>query len=160
MQQIKIEKRISEEIDGIRKLAELLPPGKARTLMNRCDKILHTARKAQAIAEAPTGELFARPVNARYDARDSDDFANLASQRKKIWDALLSGRKVSIELLDEWNQHMEFHSRIAEIRKDIEVKNLPYHLCDEWVYPGEGRSKYKKYWLIPKEDEPCSQSCS
>ena len=152
MQQVKIEKRITEELESIRKMAALLPPGKGKSLLNKCDKILLTARKAQAMAEAPVGELFVRPTNAKYDARDNDDFANLASQRKKIWQELLAGRKVSIELLDEWNEHMEFHSRIAEIRKDIEVKNLPYHLCDEWVYPGEGRSKYKKYWLIAKEN--------
>lgn len=37
--QLKIEKRIQEELEGIRKLAGLLPSGKANALLNKCSKI-------------------------------------------------------------------------------------------------------------------------
>ena len=75
MQQIKIEKRITEELDGIRKLAALLPPGKANALINKCNKISGYARKAQGMVDAPVGVLFPQPVHAGYDARTQEDMA-------------------------------------------------------------------------------------
>ena len=41
---------------------------------------------------------------------------------------------------------------MSEIRSEIRDKKMPYVLCDKWVYPGGGRSKYKKYWIINKPE--------
>lgn len=149
MQAIKIEKRIMEEVEGLRKLAAYLPAGKANALNNKCGKIIKYAKKAQAMVDAPEGNLFPQPVNARYDARDEVDMANTAKKRGALFAALLEGRIMSLENANEIGT-TAFATLMSQVRKDIEQRNLPYHLCDEWVYPGEGRSKYKKYWLISK----------
>ena len=150
MHPIKIEKRIMEEIAGLRKLAAFLPKGKANAMLNKCDKIGSYARKAQAMVDAPVGCLFPRPTRAEYDARDNEDIANTCAQRKKMWSALLKGLVISVEHADAIGTRA-FASRISEIRSEIRDKNMPYYLCDEWVYPGGGRSKFKRYWLMDKE---------
>lgn len=61
---IKVEKRILHELDGIRKLAASLPTkSKQLALINRCQKVAVYAKKAQAIIDAPTGTLFREPAN-------------------------------------------------------------------------------------------------
>ena len=151
MQQIKIDKRIAEEVAGLRKLAAFLPDGKARALLNKCNKLESYGRKAQAIMDAPVGSLFPKPTRANYDARDDEDIANTYAQRKKMWEALLAGRRISIQDADKFGHTRAFASRISEIRSEIRDQNKPYVLCDEWVFPDGGRSKYKRYWLIDKE---------
>lgn len=151
MQKLKLDKRIAEEIDGILKMASLLPSGKANALRNKCAKIRNYAQKGQALIEAPVGNLFPVPTTAGYDARDNEDIANTADQRKKMWTALIAGRVISIENADEMGHTRAFASRISEIRTKTKEADCPWVLCDAWVYPGGGRSKYKKYWLIPKE---------
>lgn len=151
MQQMKIDKRIAEEVAGLRKLASFLPAGKANALLNKCNKIESYGRKAQAIMDAPVGSLFPKPTRANYDARDNEDIAKTYAQRKKMWNALLSGRIISIENADEFGRTKAFASRISEIRTEIRVQCKPYILCDKWEYPGDGRAKYKKYWLLDKE---------
>jgi hypothetical protein len=144
MNTINIEKRFEERLAVIRKVAESLPEsGKRLSILNNCAKLSKYAQVAGKQLQT------AHYRHANYDARTDVDFANYATQRKKIWAALLAGRRVSIEMEDEVG-HMEFHTRISEIRNEIRDKNLPYELCDEWFHPGEGRSKYKKYWLEPK----------
>lgn len=65
MQQIKIEKRITEELEGLRKLAAFLPQGKANALLNKCAKIGSYAKKAQAMVDAPTGAFSLLPPRSR-----------------------------------------------------------------------------------------------
>ncbi len=151
MQQIKIEKRIAEELDGLRKLAAFLPSGKANSLLNKCARISKYASKAQAMVDAPVGSLFPKPHQEKFDARDNEDIASTYSQRKKMWAMLLAGKVISIEQADEINTRA-FASRMSEIRSQIRDKNMPYVLCDKWEYPGGGKAKYKKYWIIDKPE--------
>lgn len=148
MNTINIEKRFEERLAVIRRAAEGLPPGKRLLILNNCNKLSSYARVAGK--QLATGHY----RHAAYDARTDVDFANYATQRKKIWAALLAGRRVSIEMENEVG-HMEFHTRISEIRQEIQAKQLPYILCDEWYHPGPGRSKYKQYWL---EDKPINDA--
>ena len=149
MQQIKIEKRIAEELDGLRKLAAFLPSGKANALLNKCARIGKYASKAQAMVDAPVGSLFPKPHQEKFDARDNEDIASTYSQRKKMWSLLLAGKVISIENADQIKT-CAFASRMSEIRSEIRDKNMPYILCDKWEYPGGGKAKYKKYWIIDK----------
>lgn len=151
MQTIKIEKRITEELTSLLKLTEYLPAGKANALRNKCAKISQYAKKAQAIMDAPVGDLFPKPVHAKFDARDNEDIGNTYAQRKQMWQELLDGRVLSV--VDDADRigTRNFASRMSEIRSEIRDKNLPYHLCDQWVLPGGGRSKYKRYWLMDKD---------
>lgn len=150
MQQIKIEKRITEELDGIRKLAALLPPGKANALINKCNKISGYARKAQGMVDAPVGVLFPRPVHADYDARTQEDMAAQAKCKEAVFQAMKAGRKISIDNSREFKVG-EMHTVVCCIRKDIDRKDLPWIMCDEWVRLA-GRRPFKNYWLIPKDE--------
>jgi len=143
MNTINIEKRFEERLAVIRRAAEGLPQGKRLLILNNCAKLAKYASVAGK--QLQTGHY----RHAAYDARTDVDFANYATQRKKLWAALLAGRTISIEIEDEVG-HIEFHTRIHEIRREIQDKNLPYVLCDEWYHPGPGRSKYKRYWLQDK----------
>lgn len=153
MQKIKIEKRIQEEVAGLMKLAAFLPAGKANALRNKCCKIGSYAKKAQAIIDAPVGCLFPKPKNEPFDARDNEDIANTFAQRKQMWKELLSGKVLSVVTDADRIGTRNFASRMSEIRKEIRTENKPYILCDEWVLPGGGRSKYKRYWLMEKPEE-------
>ena len=150
MQQIKIEKRITEELEGLRKLAQFLPSGKANALLNKCARIGKYAAKAQAMVDAPVGSLFPAPHRENYDARDNEDIGNTYKQRKRMWSMLLAGKTISIEQADQIGTRA-FASRMSEIRSEIRDKKMPYILCDKWEYPGGGRSKYKKYWITEKQ---------
>ena len=153
MQQLKIEKRITEEVESLQKLAAFLPPGKANTLRNKLSRISKYARKAQAMVDAPVGCLFQKPKNEPFDARDNDDIANTYAQRKQMWKELLEGKVLSVVKDADRIGTRNFASRMSEIRAEIRDKQMPYVLCDEWVLPGGGRSKYKKYWIIDKPEE-------
>lgn len=148
--QLKIEKRIQEELDGIRKIAELLPPGKRNAVLNKCSAISGYARKAQAMVDAPVGCLFPRETHAG-DINTNEDIAARYNAKKAIFEAMTRGRKVSLENEAEFRTR-EMHTQICVIRKEIEAKNLPWILCDEEVRPDPARRGYKRYWLIPKED--------
>ena len=145
MQNIKIEKRITEEVDAIRKMANLLPPGKGRALLNKCDRLEQLGRKAQAMADSPVGELFPRPVHADYDARTQDDIANQMRYKKAIYEAMLNGRKVSLKDAAEFRVS-QMHTAISQIRDDINRLHPDQVLCDEWVRPDDGRP-FKRYWI-------------
>ena len=141
MQQIKIEKRITEELDGIRKLAALLPPGKANALINKCNKISGYARKAQGMADAPVGVLFPRPVHADYDARTQEDMAAQAKCKEAVFQAMKAGRKISIDNSREFKVG-EMHNVVCCIRKDIDRKDLPWICATSGsAWPGAGRSR-------------------
>lgn len=144
---LKIEKRMREEIDGIRKIADLLPTGKRHALINKLGKLSSLAVKAQAIADA---HLYT-PTHAGYDARTTDDLAAQAEAKKAVFEAMKAGRKVSLRDGREFH-HSQMHTVICKIRQDIWRKDLPWEMCDEWVRP-EGTRPFKQYWLIPKEEE-------
>ncbi|MBO7681532.1 MAG: hypothetical protein J6T17_02125 [Clostridia bacterium] len=148
MQRIKIEKRITEETASILKMADFLPAGKANALRNKLARINKWARKAQAMTDAPVGSLFTEPVHASYDARTDHDMAAQERCKKAVFLHMAAGGKVS--LLDAPRFRVsQMHTTIAKIRKDIERKNLPYIMCDEWVRPKDTRP-FKRYWLIDK----------
>lgn len=148
--QLKIEKRIREELDGIRKIAELLPQGKRNAVLNKCSNIYGYARKAQAIMDAPVGCLFPRETHAG-DINTNEDIAARWNAKKAIFEAMTKGRKLSLENEEEFKTR-EMHTQICNIRKEIREKNLPWVLCDEEVRPDPKRRGYKRYWLIPKEE--------
>ena len=151
MQKMKIEKRIMAEVESLRKLAAYLPAGKANALNNKCGKILGYARKAQALVDSP------RPPyrNEPFDARDEVDISATAKKRGALLAALLAGRTLSLENAQEIGT-TAFATLMSQVRAEIERRNLPYHLNDMWVYPGDGRCKYKKYWLSDKEPSESS----
>ena len=148
---LKIEKRIAEELDGIRKMATLLPAGKANALLNKCGKIGNYARKAQAMVDAPVGCLFPRETHAGV-IDTNEDIAARYNAKKAIFDAMTRGRRVSLENEAEFRTR-EMHTQICIIRREIREKNLPWILCDEEVRPDPARRGYKRYWLIPKEQD-------
>lgn len=144
MQAINIEKRFEERLAVIRRQAEFLPSGKRNLVLNNCAKLSVYAKKAgKQLATAHRRG----PVHQPWDARENQDFSNLSNQKKRIWAALLAGRVLSLENAQEFGTS-QMHTHIANIRQEIAAKHLPYTLCDEWCHPGEGRSKFKKYWLV------------
>lgn len=147
MNTIKIDKRFEEELAGIRKAAEALPPGKKNAVLNKCAKLSLYAQKAQRQLEAPHYR------RALYDARTQDDIAAQMRAKKAVFQAMMQGRHVDLTMAEEF-QLSQMHTAIHQIRRDIEKKNLPVELCDEWVRPGEGARPYKSYWLIEKPQTP------
>lgn len=144
MQAINIEKRFEERLAVIRRQAEFLPSGKRNLVLNNCAKLSVYAKKAgKQLATAHCRG----PVHQPWDARENQDFSNLSNQKKRIWAALLAGRVLSLENAQEFGTS-QMHTHFANIRQEIAAKHLPYTLCDEWCHPGEGRSKFKKYWLV------------
>lgn len=148
MNHLKLEKRITAELDGIKKLAAFLPKGKANALLNKCAKIGAYARKGQALIEAPQGSLFPREVHAP-EVSTNEDIAARYVARRAIFEAMKS-RKVSLEDAERFRVS-QMHTQIHCIRREIQDKRLPWVLCDEAVQR-PGRRGYKRYWLIPKED--------
>ena len=148
MQKIKIDKRIAEELNGLRKLAAFLPSGKANALLNKCNRIGKYASKAQAMVDAPVGNLFAQHAN--YDARTREDIAAQAQYKKAVFLALCSGRKVSLKDAAEFHLS-QMHTAIAQIRRDIAKSYPDMTLCDEWVRP-EGSRPFKRYWIVKKNN--------
>lgn len=152
MQKMKIDKRILAEVEGLRKLAALLPPGKGRALQNKCDTITTLARKAQALVDAPVGSLFPQPGQLpRYEATN-EDIAARYSARKAIFNALLAGRVISLEDAAEFRVS-QMHTQMAGIRREIQDKGLPYVLCAREKRPDPSRRGFNEYYLIPKDDE-------
>lgn len=148
MSNLKLEKRIAAELDGIKKLAAFLPNGKANALLNKCAKIGAYARKGQALIEAPQGSLFPREEHAG-EVSTNEDIAARYVARRAIFEAMKS-RKVSLEDAERF-RISQMHTQIHCIRREIQDKQLPWVLCDEAVQR-PGRRGYKRYWLIPKED--------
>ena len=147
---LKLDKRIAEELEGIKKLAAFLPQGKANALLNKCEKIGSYARKGQALIEAPQGSLFPREVHAG-DITTDADIAARYNARKAIFEAMKKGRRISLENSREFKVS-QMHTQIHCIRQEIKDKDLPWVLCDELVRPDPSRRGYKRYWLVPKED--------
>lgn len=150
MKTLKLEQKIAAELEGIRRLAALLPPGKCRALLNRCDRISIASKKGQAIIDTPVGCLFPVETHAG-DITTNEDVAGRYIAKKAIFEAMTRGRKISLEDSREFKVS-EMHTQIHCIRRDIERQDLPWVLCDEEVRPDPKRRGYKRYWLIPKED--------
>ncbi len=148
MQQVKIEKRITEELDGLRKLAAFLPAGKAHALLNKCDKITAYARKAQAMVDAPVMPV-ETPQTALYDARTDEDIAAQMRCKKAVFQALLGGRRIDLRNAAEFRVS-QMHTTISQIRRDIARKHPDLTLCDEWLRP-EGTRPFKRYWILKTE---------
>ena len=144
MQAINIERRFEERLEVIRRQAEFLPAGKRNLVLNSCAKLSAIAKKA---GKQLTTAHHRGPVHQPWDTREQEDFANLANQKKRIWAALLEGRVLSLENAGEFGTS-QMHTHFCYIRQEIAAKHLPYTLCDEWYNPGEGRSRFKKYWLV------------
>ena len=152
MQNLMIEKRIAEEVAGLKKLVPYLPAGKARALLNKCDKISSYASKAQAMVDAPTGSLFPRPQAGPNYEPTQEDIAARYNAKKAIFQALMAGRVISLENAAEFKVS-QMHTQISTIRREIEDKRLPWVLCAREKRPDPKRRGYNEYWLIPKEDE-------
>lgn len=152
MQQIKIEKRITEELEGLRKLAAFLPQGKANALLNKCAKIGSYAKKAQAMVDAPTGSLFPTPAQVPAYEPTNEDIAARWNAKKEVFKALMGGRVISLEHSQEFKT-AEMHTIMCNIRREIRDKNLPWVLCSREKRPDPKRRGYNEYYLIPKEDE-------
>lgn len=149
--QLKIEKRITEELEGIKKLAAFLPTGKAHALLNKCNNIGSYAKKAQAMVDAPVGSIFP-PESRQPNPFTQEDVASLYECKKAVFQAMTGGRIISLENSREFKV-AEMHTTICQIRKDIYRKKLPYILRDTWVVPGGGRRPFKKYWLENTDSE-------
>jgi hypothetical protein len=79
-------------------------------------------------------------------AQTQKQIADRYIAKKAIFDAMMNGRKIS--LLDSVEFEVsQMHTTICNIRQDIEDKNLPYVLKDEWMEFGKHGKKCKRYWL-------------
>lgn len=119
----------------IKSLSSDLPQGKRNQISNRCDKISSTIKKMKILNTED--HQTQRQIADRYIAK------------KAIFEAMLGGRKIS--LLDSVEFEVsQMHTQISSIRKDIEDKNLPWVLKDEWMEFGNHGKKCKRYWLENK----------
>lgn len=146
MNTLNIKKRFEERLSVIRRQADFLPDGRKRIVLNNCAKLaLYAAKAGKQLQTALTRV----PHSARSDARDVRDFAKITNSRDAVWEALLQGRELSLHDAEEF-QTSQMHTQFTFIRKRIAKRGLPYILCDEWVPPGEGKCRYKKYWIQQK----------
>lgn len=152
MQKMRFEKRILEEVDGLRKLAAFLPSGKANALLNKCDRITLLSRKAQALVDAPVGSLFPQPMAQRRYEPTNEDIKARYCARKAIFQALMAGRVISLEDSAEFRVS-QMHTQMAGIRREIQDKGLPYVLCAREKRPDPSRRGFNEYYLIPKDNE-------
>ena len=112
-----------------------LPQGKRNQISNRCDKISSTIKKMKDMNTE--GHQTQRQIADRYNAK------------KAIFDAMMNGRRISFLDSAEF-EVSEMHTQMHCIRKDIEDKNLPYTLKDEWMEFGKHGKRCKRYWLEAK----------
>ena len=119
----------------IKSLTSDLPQGKRNQISNRCDKISSTIKKMK--------------IMNTEDHQTQRQIADRYIAKKAIFEAMLGGRKIS--LLDSVEFEVsQMHTQISSIRKDIEDKNLPWVLKDEWMEFGNHGKKCKRYWLENK----------
>lgn len=119
----------------IKSLTSDLPQGRRNQISNRCDQISLTIKKMK--------------VMTTEDHQTQRQIADRYIAKKAIFEAMLGGRKVS--LLDSVEFEVsQMHTQISSIRKEIEDKNLPWVLKDEWMEFGNHGKKCKRYWLENK----------
>ena len=117
----------------IKDLSRDLPQGKRNQISNRCDKISSTIKKMKVMNTAETKQTH-KQIADRYIAK------------KAIFDAMMNGRRISFLDSAEF-EVSEMHTQMHCIRQDIEDKNLPVVLKDEWMEFGKHGKKCKRYWL-------------
>lgn len=117
----------------IKDLSKDLPQGKRNQISNRCDKISSTIKKMKVMNTSETKQT-QRQIADRYIAK------------KAIFDAMMNGRRISFLDSAEF-EVSEMHTQMHCIRKDIEEKNLPVVLKDDWMEFGKHGKKCKRYWL-------------
>lgn len=147
MTPINIEKRCKENTDSIRNRvakSKTMTPGEKNAILNRLADLDSWSRK---VAKQ---QLTPHYRHAAYDARTNDDIAAQMRAKKAVFAALMAGRRVDLTMAAEF-QVSQMHTAIAQIRRDIWRKDLPYVLCDEWLRPTDGARPYKQYWLVQKE---------
>lgn len=147
MTPINIEKRCKEETDSIRnrvKKSKTMTPGEKNAILNRLSALDMWSRK---VAKQ---QLTPHYRHAPYDARTNEDIAAQMRAKKAVFAALMAGRRVDLTMAAEF-QVSQMHTAIAQIRRDIYRKDLPYVLCDEWLRKDDGSRPYKQYWLVQKE---------
>ena len=120
----------------IKDLSRELPQGKRNQISNRCDKISSTIKKMKVMNTSETKQT-QRQIADRYIAK------------KAIFDAMMNGRRISFLDSAEF-EVSEMHTQMHCIRQDIEDKNLPVVLKDEWMEFGKHGKKCKRYWLEAK----------
>lgn len=120
----------------IKDLSRDLPQGKRNQISNRCDKISSTIKKMKVMNTAETKQT-QKQIADRYIAK------------KAIFDAMMNGRRISFLDSAEF-EVSEMHTQMHCIRQDIEDKNLPVVLKDEWMEFGKHGKKCKRYWLEAK----------
>lgn len=117
----------------IKDLSRELPQGKRNQISNRCDKISSTIKKMKVMNTSETKQT-QKQIADRYIAK------------KAIFDAMMNGRRISFLDSAEF-EVSEMHTQMHCIRQDIEDKNLPVVLKDEWMEFGKHGKKCKRYWL-------------
>lgn len=150
MNTLKIEKRMAEQLDRIRKAAAGLPTKQRNAILCGCDRLTVIGRKAAR--QLNTAHRRGAVADAPYDARTEEDMAAQAEAKKAVFNALLAGSRV--DLTDAARFHVsQMHTVICKIRKEIDANGLPMVMCNEWHRP-EGRRPYKRYWIVKKEAQP------
>lgn len=131
----KYNETIRKVLMEIKSISSDLPQGKRNQISNRCDKISSTIKKMK--------------IMNTEDHQTQRQIADRYIAKKAIFEAMLGGRKIS--LLDSVEFEVsQMHTQISSIRKDIEDKNLPWVLKDEWMEFGNHGKKCKRYWLENK----------
>lgn len=124
---------MTNELRNLYKEANTLPAGKRNKVQNLINKISCTIKSCN-------NEQTQQQIIDRDNAKQA------------ILEAMKKGRRISFLDSAEF-EVCEMHTQIHTIRKDIEQKNLPYTLCDEWIEFGKHGKKCKRYWLEKKEDK-------
>lgn len=68
-----------------------------------------------------------------------------------IFNAMVNGRRISLLNSQEFKVS-QMHTTICCIRKDLEDKNLPWVMKDEWIATGPYGKRIKEYWFEAKEE--------
>ena len=147
MQPIKIDKRLAENTDAMRRRIQAnkhLTDGEKHALLNRLNKIDRWGVKANAQLQR------SHRRHADYDARTNEDIAAQMEAKKAVFAALMAGRRIDLTDAPEFKVS-QMHTTICKIRQDIYRKALPVVLCDEWCRPDDGRKPYKRYWIEAKD---------
>lgn len=124
--------------DEISHLVSELPAGTKHPIQNRCSKIKVITKKVFNNMETEAN-LTSEQIADRYIAK------------KAIFEAMTQGRRLSLLDSREFDVS-QFHTTICDIRKEIEDKNLPWDLKNQWITFGKRGKRCKEYWLERKAE--------
>ena len=85
------------------------------------------------------------------DKQTQKQVADRYIAKQAIFNAMMNGRKISLIDSREF-EVSQMHTTICYIRKDIEEKNLPVVMKDEWIEFGTHGKRCKRYWLEAKSN--------